>query len=355
MRGTFANRKLVLILPLAVIGLAALAFVWSLRGVSNDPSPRRVLIEKGASARQIAAILDDKGIIRSEFVFVTMCRIKGVGGKLKPGLYEFNRAMGASRIIKSLEDGDSLETWVTIPEGYTVRQIADLLDAKGLRRREAFLNASLARSGRFDRCAFLYADSLEGYLFPDTYLIARDGDVDGAVTKMLDAFEEKVVSPLRPRLERVILQRFGLASASFAEGLHKMLTMASLVEREAKTDKDRPLIAAVLWNRLEKGMKLQVDATITYVPGESTRNKDRVYHKDLADGSSYNTYRHYGLPPGPICNPGNKAIEAVIAPAHSDCLYYVAEENGGHIFSRTYEQHQAAIRRIKEAARKGGK
>jgi UPF0755 protein len=194
---------------------------------------------------------------------------------------------------------------------------------------------------------FIYSQNLEGYLFPDTYLIARGTDSDAIIRKMLDAFRQKVVVPYRPRIESVAQAKFGIGEDSFALGLHRILTIASMVEREAKIDKDRPLIAAVLWNRLKNNMKLEIDATVNYSPGQSKENKPRIYYKDLQNGSAYNTYRTLGLPPGPICNPGTASIEAVLQPANVDYLYYVARKDGSHVFSRTYQEHQAATKAIR--------
>ena len=354
MRKIIARAKLYFVLMLAVLALVAWGMALGSRAVSNDSTPRRVVIARGLSANRIAEILHDNQLIRSRFTFLLTCRMNGASERLKPGVYELNRTMTVPQIIEHLVDGDSLESWITIPEGYTARQIADLIEEKRLAHGETFLGLAMAQSGDFADYPFVHGDSLEGYLFPDTYLIARGTDPELIIAKLLDAFEAKVVSPLRPEVEIVINRRLDLDAGSFPRGLHAILTMASLVEREARTDKDRPLIAGVLWNRLDRGMKLQVDATVSYVPGQSKENKDRVYYKDLENGSRYNTYKHHGLPPGPICNPGLEAIRAVLDPAETDYLYYVARDDGSHIFSRTYDQHQSAIRRVKNSSRGGG-
>ena len=350
-----ARTKLYIVLLLSVLVLIVWALVLGSRPVSSDRTPVRVVIAEGISANQIGQILDESGVIRSPFVFMLTCRMSGAGQNLKPGVYELNRAMSVPEIIRQVVKGEALESWVTIPEGYNVRQIADLLEQERLVYGEAFVRVAITMADEFPTYSFLTTDSLEGYLFPDTYLVARGIDPQGIIVKMLDAFEAKVIEPLQPEIEDAIRLRFGLPPDFFPEGLHKMLTLASLVEREAKIAKDRPLIAAVLWNRLARDMKLQVDATVTYSPGESRQNKDRIYHKDLENGSPYNTYIHHGLPPGPICNPGLESIKATLNPARVDYLYYVARPDGSHVFSRTHEEHQDAKNEIKNSATNGGR
>jgi UPF0755 protein len=200
----------------------------------------------------------------------------------------------------------------------------------------------IAKGYEFPGYPFIYGGSLEGYLFPDTYLIARGTDPQGVVGKMLDAFRRKVLERRRARLEDAISVRFGLGQDAFALGLNNILTMASLVEREARIPKDRPIIAAVLWNRLAKNMKLEVCASVSYKPGESRENKSKIYIADTKADTPYNTYVHVGLPPGPICNPGLAAIDAVLSPARTDYLYYVAKPDGSHVFSRTFQEHEKA-------------
>jgi len=168
---------------------------------------------------------------------------------------------------------------------------------------------------------------------------------------MLDTFSQKVLDPNRAEIKRVIAARFGLGEDGFALGLHKVLTVASLIEREAKVRSDRPKIAAVIWNRLAEGMKLDINATVSYSLGESRANKKQLTHADLTNDSPYNTYVHAGLPPAPICNPGLASIRAALDPATSDALYYVAKPDGSHVFSRTLEEHDAARKAIREGTR----
>jgi len=326
--------------------------VWSLalfsRPVSRDHAPIRVVIPSGASARQIANILYSRGLIRSRLVFLFTCEMNGTADKLRPGVYELRESMSLPRIIDSLVRGDTLESWVTIPEGFNIRQINNLLESRGLTSRDVFAQVALTQGTRFLSYSYLSENSLEGFLFPDTYLIARGSAPDAIITKMLDAFDLKVLKPHRAEIEAVIRKRFGLGPDLFDEGLRRIIILASLVEREAKIPRDRPLIAAVLWNRLAKRMRLEVDATVSYEPGVSTENKPNISLRDLASNSPYNTYRNYGLPPTPICNPGIASVVAVLRPADRNYLFYVAKPDGSHLFSHTFAEHTRKKRAIKE-------
>lgn len=336
-----------ILILLAAMILVTGTLVLGTRPVSGDRKSVRVVIRKGSNARDVAGVLGDSHLIRNRLLFKMVCRLSGQSEKLKPGVYELNRAMSASDIISQLVEGRSLESWVTMPEGFTVRQMADLLDEKQLASGKAFTTLAISDRGTFGEYPFLVDGNLEGYLFPDTYLIPRDMTAEGIVRQMLDTFQRKVLDTCRPKIELTIVDHFKLDDSDFDDGLRRLLTMASLVEREAKISKDRPLVAAVLWNRLAKNMKLEVDATVSYVPGESTDNKDRVYYRDLAVDSPYNTYKYAGLPPAPICNPGLASIKAVMKPAKVDYLFYVAKPDGSHVFTRTLEEHLAAKKAIK--------
>lgn len=331
---------------LAVVILITGALILGTRPVSGGREPVKVVIRRGSNAGDVTRVLGENRLIRSRLIFKLVCRLSGQSEKLKPGVYEFNRAMSAPEIIDQLVEGRSLESWVTMPEGFTVRQMADLLDEKRLADGSSFVNLAISDQDTFREYPFLDGGNLEGYLFPDTYLIPRDANAESIVRQMLDTFQRKVISACRQEIKATIADRFKLGSNDFEDGLHRLLTMASLVEREAKIPKDRPLVAAVLWNRLAGNMKLEVDATVSYVPGRSTDNKDHVYYRDLTGDSPYNTYKHLGLPPAPICNPGVASIKAVMEPAKVDYLFYVAKPDGSHVFTRTLQEHLAAKRAI---------
>lgn len=335
-------------LLLAALVIVTWALVLGSRPVSKDKKPVRVMITQGASARVISDTLYESHLIRSPLVFLLTSRISGASERLKPGVYELNRAMSAPEIIRSLVEGNTLESWVTIPEGKTLREIADILGAKQLANPDAFLGLTTSQGDMFAAYSFPYDENLEGYLFPDTYLVQRGTTTDEIVKLMLDTFERKVVRAHRDEIEQVMARRLKLGEDEFNEGLHRILVVASLVEREARVPADRPKIAAVIWNRLAKNMRLEIDATVTYSLGKSRANKAKVYYSDLKNDSPYNTYRCFGLPPAPICNPGLASILAALRPAAVDSIYYVARRNGTHVFSKTLEQHNAAKKAIKD-------
>jgi UPF0755 protein len=351
MKDILTQTKSYIYILLAALVVTGLWLFVCLRPVSSDTSGIRVVIAKGSTAKDIGETLGAQKLIRSPFVFVLACRANGATDKLKPGVYELKRSMSVSQIVDSLVSGKTLESWITIPEGFTARQMSDLLHSKQLVSGDAFLRLVLTQGYEFPEYPFVFGHNLEGYLFPDTYLVARGTDAQGIARKMLDTFKKKVVDPNRSDIEQVIRSRFGFGPDKFDKGLYKLLVVASMIEREAKIPKDRPLISAVIWNRLAKGMRLEVDATVTYSPGESTDNKSTIYASDLRRETPYNTYARAGLPAGPICNPGVKSIKAAMHPASVDYLFYVARPDGSHKFSRTFEEHIAA----KNAIANGGK
>lgn len=348
MRSLLARTKGYIVVLLAALVLVTWALALGSRPVSGDKTPVRVMITQGASARVITDTLYENHLIRSPFVFLLTCTMSGSSERLKPGVYELNRAMNTPEIIRSLVEGNTLESWVTVPEGWTLREIADILGAKQLANPDTFLGLTTSRGDQFAAYSFPYGENLEGYLFPDTYLIKRGATTEDIIKMMLDTFERRVVTAHWDEIEQVIANRFRLGENGFDEGLHRILIVASMVEREAKIPADRPKIAAVIWNRLAKNMRLEVDATVTYSLGKSRANKAKVYYKDLENDSPYNTYAHAGLPPAPICNPGLASIKAALEPAAIDALYYVAKKDGSHVFSKTLTEHNAAKQAIKD-------
>jgi UPF0755 protein len=243
--------------------------------------------------------------------------------------------MPPRQIAAKMALGETAQGVVTVPEGYTVRQIARRLAEHHLVDEAQFL--ALAQTG--GRSFHLRGwtppdDNLEGYLFPDTYTVPKGASARDVLQIMLENFARRVVVP------------YGAAADRFPGGLPAAVTLASLVEREAEVDADRPLIAAVYRNRLKAGMRLQCDATVQYALPE---HKARLFYADLRVDSPYNTYQHAGLPPTPIANPGLPSIEAALHPARVDYLYYVAGPGGRHIFSRTLAGHNQAVAHARAA------
>jgi len=330
------NYVIVFLVALAV-GVWTLAWVSSPMGGSNEPV--LVSIPRGLTATGVGQRIKEKGLIRSARFFALTARVSGKSAALKPGLYELNRGMSLLQIIRKLEQGEFAAVWITIPEGFTARQIARRLAARGLVSEESFMQAAY-EGHAFPEVSAGADGSLEGFLFPDTYLIPLQADARFVVRRMVAAFQEKIGRPYAEQIRASELCRLVPGQTC----LRSVVILASLIEREARKPEDRTKISGVIYNRLRRGMKLDIDATVQYARGE---HKARLLYSDLAVDSPYNTYRHAGLPPGPIANPGKAAIEAALHPADTDALYYVARRDGRHIFSSTLEDHNAAKQRIK--------
>jgi UPF0755 protein len=253
----------------------------------------------------------------------------GSARSIKPGDYAFRGGERIPAVMRHLVNGDFIVVTVTIPEGLTVHQIAERLQAAGLVCQTAFEQA--ARSGELVRALGLTPLGAEGFLFPATYRFPPHSSVNAILSAMLERFYRILTPPVEERM--------------FEMGMtpRQIVTMASIVEKEARVPGERPLIASVFYNRLRRGMPLQSDPTAEYsLGGESASAAAAV-----RTPSAFNTYAHSGLPPGPIANPGLDSIEAALYPAHSDFLYFVARDDGTHVFSRTFNQHKHAIAEIK--------
>jgi UPF0755 protein len=294
----------------------------------------RFFVAPGASPRVVAAELKAKGLIRSSWAFHLAAAWGDGWRQARAGEYALRRDLSAIDILRTIERGQVVSEWVTVSEGLALWQVANLVEASGLGSADEFLRAAHS-PGDFEAGFPLPNDSLEGYLFPDTYNVPRHpGAVRDLVKMMLARFDE-------------VVWRQALGGQAPHSSLHQVITLASLVEGEAKLDAERPVIAAVLINRLKRGMKLDCDATVQYALGPN--RKERLGYGDLAIASPYNTYLHPGLPPGPINSPGRASIEAAVHPADASYLFYVARADGSHIFSRTYREHLRAVARVRAA------
>lgn len=310
-------------LLIATLGFGALYASWASGGRTTG-TPVQIIVAEGASTASIANQLARAHVIRSAFYFKLVARWQGVERGLKPGAYNFRTGMTVAAVIDKLKHGIPLKVYrLTIPEGQTLTEIATNVGAHTHISRAAFLAA--ARSGRH-RPAILPRGitNLEGLLFPDTYNVVEKMDADDVVKMLVDEFDK----------------RFATIDVSRATSLrvtpYQGVVLASLIEREAKVDRDRPLIASVIYNRLKRGMLLQIDATIQYILLQTTGHYHQiVLFKDLEIPSPYNTYKHTGLPPGPIASPGLPALRAAFAPATTDYLYYRTTNDQTHCFART--------------------
>ncbi len=327
------TRPRVLVLLLLMAGLAGYGY-WLTTPVASRGAAKVVTVEAGQSARGVAHLLRREGLIRSEAAFLALGYLNGRARQLRVGRYSLAPTMGAGEILEALSRGTHRAWgWVTVPEGYTVRQIAATLAREQVGGASDF--AEFARSPEGMRPGFPVPETgLEGYLFPDTYRVEAEAQAEEVAAQMVRRFREVVWEGL-----------FHAQPWYGRRSLNEVITLASLVEAEAKLDRERPLIAGVLMNRLERGQRLECDATVQYALGAD--RKARLRYKDLEIDSEYNTYRHAGLPPGPICSPGKASIEAALQPARVPYLYYVARPDGSHVFSTTFAQHTAAIARLR--------
>lgn len=336
-KGKVKKRSLVAIVIVVFFIISAAIYYESLfKPVDNNSTEKEVIIPQGASTLEIAKILRNKDLIKSEWFFIFRSKFYDDGVQMKAGKYLLSSNMTTDEIIEKLKEGKVVLDTVkfTIPEGFTVSEIADRLQQMGIVKKSDFMNE--AQNGVFNY-EFLKdipkdrPDRLEGYLFPDTYIIKKGTSAHDIINLMLSRFDEIYKSYIKGKETNV-----GMTT-------DKIVIIASMIEKEAKIDKDRPLIAGVIYNRLNKNMKLQIDATVEYALGE---HKDKLSLDDLKVNSPYNTYLHYGLPIGPISNPGLKSIEAAINPAKHDYYYYVAQNDGSHIFSRTYIDQLNAEKKV---------
>lgn len=314
------------------VGLGA---VWTLMPASRQKKTVIVEIPRRCGAREIAHRLRSLGLIRSQWAFLAVGRLLGELGHLQAGEYELDPTMSPVEILDKLSRGDVRAYWITIPEGTTLRDVARILEQQRLADPTRFMLLATRAGLRLGSDYGITRRNLEGYLFPDTYKVPRGMSEEQLVRMMLAAFRREVLRGMR---EEIQTRTNGLS-------VEDSIILASLVEREARLPEERARIAGVLLNRLRRGMPLECDATVQYALGKT---KPRLLYEDLKIDSPYNTYRHAGLPPGPICNPGRAAIRAALKPEKHDYLFYVADgKTGGHLFSRTFAEHQAAIRRVR--------
>ncbi len=279
--------------------------------VTREDKVVEVFIPKGSSPHKISQILKDSDVIYSKKLFIALIKFRGYSTKLQAGLYDFNKKDSLSSIIEKIKNGESKNIKVTIPEGFNIKQIAHALSQHNICNEEKFVSLATEQE-------------MEGYLFPNTYFLLPQMDEQEVIKVMNEDFNKFWTKEKEDRLKQINKTK------------KDVIILASIVEKEAIADNERPIIAGVFLNRLAKGMRLESCSTVLYAMGI---NKERLSFEDLKFESPYNTYRYKGLPPGPICNPGAKAIDAVLYPEMTDSLYFVSKGNGTHYFSSTFEQH----------------
>jgi UPF0755 protein len=324
-------RALVVLLLLLVAGLAACG-----RRGANDEVPTRVVIAPGTTLRAAADSLAAKRIIGQPRMFAWYARLKGHDRGLKAGTYVLKRGMPWNEVIDAIVRGRGLMLSITVPEGWNLNNIIPQL-ARVLDVPLDSVDAAMRDTAHLRRLN-IPTGTLEGYLFPETYTFLPGTSARTAVGTMVKAFEDRWDAAWSTRLDTLTMSR------------HDVMTLASIIEKEARRPEERPVISAVYHNRLRKGMRLQADPTVQYALGKHVA---RVMYKDLAVESPYNTYRNAGLPPGPIASPGLPSIRAALYPASVPYLFFVAHPDGHHEFRTTFAEHEvavAAMRRLRDSA-----
>jgi len=295
----------------------------------RDQSQIDVVIPAQATAPQIAAILDKERLIRSQTAFLFYCRHAELDSKLKAGHYRFSRSQSIPRIAELIAQGHVVGLSFTVPEGYTIKQIGEMLAQKNICSEEEW-KAALWESYDYpflEGVPIDTEDPLEGFLFPDTYEVEEGTTAQQIVDQMLINFDKH-------------WDKYAGQARNQGKTVYDTVILASIIEKEAMADSERPIISGVIQNRLRTGMLLQLCPTVLYCIGQP--EKVNVSYQDLEVDSPYNTYKYPGLPPGPISCPGEASIAAVLNPQSSDYFYYVAKGDGTHYFSRTYQEHLRA-------------
>jgi UPF0755 protein len=299
-------------------------FLWFNAPVKRNGRSTLFSIENGENVQSVADKLERAGIIRSDLFFTTLVRLTKSSKNVKSGVYNLDGGMHSTEVLRIVTLGIVAMEKFTIPEGLHIKQVARLLEKDGIVDGNEFIMACSSRK-ILEKYGIPFV-SAEGFIFPDTYVVAKDLSaeqiVDIAVERFFAALNEVPFS--------------GFSS----EELKRVIIVASLVEKEAKLDEERPIIAAVFYNRLDKGKRLEACSTIQYILGKT---KERLLYSDLKIQSPYNTYLNGGLPPGPIANPGLKSLRAAVRPADVDYLFFVSKKDGSHHFSSTYAEHLEAI------------
>lgn len=293
-------------------------------------APVRVIVPKHSSFHAAADSLHHAGIVRFPLAFRIFARVKGDDRRIKPGTYLFKHGTPWTDVLDALNGGHGLVNSITIPEGYSLQQIVPLL-AQTLRVPIDSVNAAVTDTAQLARLD-IPTKNLEGYLFPDTYAFPEGTTARQAVSEMIKRFQREWKPEWNNRLTALALNR------------NDIVTLASIIEREAKRPEERPVISAVYHNRLRAGMLLQADPTIQYALG---RHTPRILYKDLEVKSPYNTYKHAGLPPGPIASPGGPSLVAALYPANVSYKYFVADSDGHHEFRNTLAEHDTAKRQVR--------
>ena len=324
----------IVLIVIVVIGITASAVVTWMLAPLVSPSPSTAIpsvqiidIPDGATFRQVADLLTNERLIISRWGFLLLGRLTWSDRRIIPGEYALHAGMRPRDILNKLRSGQVVLHPVRIPEGFTIAQIAEVLEQKGLTVTKEFLGLTHDRD--FIRTAFeLDVPNLEGYLFPDTYHVPRRAKAKDIITMLMDGLWRTFTPEWRARAHDIQMS------------VHEVLTLASVIEKETGVDRERELVSSVFHNRLQRHMPLQSDPTVIY---GMTLFDGNLKKRDIDKVSPYNTYRVVGLPPGPIANPGAHSIRAALFPVPTSYLYFVSRNNGTHEFSSTLAEHNRAV------------
>ncbi|MDD4599775.1 MAG: endolytic transglycosylase MltG [Negativicutes bacterium] len=322
----------ILLVVIGVLMIGSIVFGMAKPAVLNTKDQAIIAVKPGMTANDIGELLYNEKIINSVIMFRVMAKFHNMESSLQAGEYAFSKNMSLDQIVTMLAKGQTTYRQITIPEGYNVDQIAKLIKQKGFGDDTKFKKmAKIYTPYAYMTSSANASYKAEGYIFPNTYHIPRNTTEEQLLTLMVKEFDNQFTPTMRARAVEL-----GLSVSD-------VITLASLVEKEAKLDGDRPIIAKIFMNRLKQDMPLQSCATIQYILGYP---KPELSIEDTRIESPYNTYQHMGLPPGPIANPGGASINAVLYPSDADYLYFVADKEGAHHYSRTYQEHLDFIEKV---------
>jgi UPF0755 protein len=324
---------LVLLTVLAVGGWLA----WALMTPVTPEGQKFVMLRPGYSTRRIATELEAAGVIRSRLGFILWHRIHRKQS-LKAGEYLFDKKARTLDVYNRLVRGDIYVHTVVIPEGFTMFDIAQAVQDAGLGSSQEFLAVAQSNTGLISDLA-PDAKTLEGYLFPNTYEFTRTQSMKDIAAAMVKQF-------------RQVAEQIGLNPSGQNADVQKTVTMASIIEKETAVPEERSVVASVYYNRLARNIALQADPSVIYAELLNGNYAGALHHSDMQFQSAYNTYTHPGLPPGPIGNPGRNSLEAALHPAQTDYYYFVSDGNGHHRFSRSLEEHNQNVAKLRQAVQR---
>lgn len=329
-RSGFFGSTLILLAVVAAIGLATAGY-FVMEGDASGPT-KDILIPRGATIGRVSERLSKEGVIRRPGMFRLLLRMTNGEHRVRAGEFRFRESMRPMDALYTLYEGEPIVHPVTVPEGWNVRQIAEIVQRAGVGDGQKF--AELGLSKEMAAKLKVHADTLEGFLFPDTYSFSKIDGEERILETMVRRFQSKFTEEYRKRAEAM-----GFSTL-------ELVTLASIIEKETGVPTERKLISAVFHNRLKKKMRLQSDPTTIYGIKNFDGNLTRAHLQEM---TPYNTYRIKALPPGPIANPGWEAILAALEPAHEEYLYFVANGQGSHLFSKTYREHNEYVTRYQKS------